>query len=91
MDRVTLLHCGGCSIIGTNSSSALIVLERYKTLSKLNCVSFVIKEKLEVRVILCGTKIVDCRHIALPSHAKISVCSMSCAGNATSSETFQKN
>ena len=29
--------------------------------------------------------------IALPSHVKISVSSMSCAGNATFSETSQKN
>ena len=30
------------------------------------------------------------QEIALPSHVKISMCSMSCAGNATSSEKLQK-
>ena len=42
MDRVTALHCGGCSN-RSNSSCARILLKQYKILSKLNCVSFVIK------------------------------------------------
>ena len=55
MDHVIGLHCGSCS------NRIQIVLELFKTLSKFNCVSL-IQKKLEIRVIMCGTKIFGCHY-----------------------------
>ena len=44
MDRVTTLHCGGCS--NTNDFSCMQnVLKLCKTFSKLNCVSLISMQK----------------------------------------------